>query len=61
MIRKSLMILRRPLIAALLAGATALPASAETLADAMVDAFIEIRAAAGLPEELTIVETAMAP
>ena len=39
MIRKSLMILRRPLMAALLAGATALPASAETLADAMVDAY----------------------
>ena len=39
MIRKSLMILRRPLMAALLAGAMALPASAETLADAMVDAY----------------------
>lgn len=31
------------------------------LTDAMVEAFIEIRAAAGLPEELTVVETAMAP
>ena len=39
MIRKSLRIVRRPLIAALLAGAAALPASAETLADAMVDAY----------------------
>ncbi|WP_374634147.1 TolC family outer membrane protein [Paracoccus sp. (in: a-proteobacteria)] len=39
MIRKSLKILRRPLVAALLAGATALPVSAETLADAMVDAY----------------------
>jgi diacylglycerol O-acyltransferase len=27
----------------------------------MVEAFIEIRRAAGLPEELTVVETAMAP
>jgi diacylglycerol O-acyltransferase len=31
------------------------------LTDAMIDAFIEIRRAAGLPEELTVVETAMAP
>ncbi|KMO72409.1 wax ester/triacylglycerol synthase family O-acyltransferase [Mycolicibacterium chubuense] len=31
------------------------------LTDAMVEAFIEIRRAAGLPEELTVVETAMAP
>ncbi|MDQ7260793.1 TolC family outer membrane protein [Paracoccus sp. PS-1] len=39
MFRKTLRTLRRPLIAALLAGATALPASAETLADAMVAAY----------------------
>ena len=39
MIRKSLRILRRPLMAALLAGTTALPAGAETLADTMVDAY----------------------
>jgi diacylglycerol O-acyltransferase len=31
------------------------------LTDAMVDAFVEIRRAAGLPEALTVVETAMAP
>ena len=31
------------------------------LTDAMVDAFIEIRGAAGLSKELTVVETAMAP
>ena len=31
------------------------------LTDAMVEAFVEIRRAAGLPEELTVVETAMAP
>ncbi|WP_422742980.1 WS/DGAT/MGAT family O-acyltransferase [Mycobacterium sp. WMMD1722] len=31
------------------------------LTDAMVEAFIEIRRAAGLPEELTVVEKAMAP
>ena len=28
---------------------------------AMVEAFVEIRSAAGLSEELTVVETAMAP
>lgn len=39
MFRDSLRKLRRPLMAALLAGATALPVSAETLADAMVDAY----------------------
>lgn len=39
MIGKSLMVLRRPILAILLAGATALPASAETLADAMVAAY----------------------
>lgn len=39
MFRKTLRTLRRPLIAALLAGATALPAGAETLADAMVAAY----------------------
>jgi diacylglycerol O-acyltransferase len=31
------------------------------LTDAMIDAFVEIRRAAGLPEELTVVDTAMAP
>ena len=31
------------------------------LTDAFVDAFVEIRRAAGLPEELTVVEKAMAP
>jgi diacylglycerol O-acyltransferase len=31
------------------------------LTDAMIDAFVEIRRAAGLPAELTLVETAMAP
>jgi diacylglycerol O-acyltransferase / wax synthase len=31
------------------------------LTEAMVEAFIEIRSAAGLPAELTVVETAMAP
>lgn len=31
------------------------------LTDAMVDAFVEIRSAAGLSEKLTVVETAMAP
>ena len=31
------------------------------LTDAMIDAFVEIRRAAGLPEELTVVESAMAP
>jgi diacylglycerol O-acyltransferase / wax synthase len=31
------------------------------LTDAMIDAFVEIRRAAGLPGELTVVETAMAP
>lgn len=31
------------------------------LTDAMVEAFIEIRRAAGLPEKLTVVESAMAP
>jgi diacylglycerol O-acyltransferase len=31
------------------------------LTDAMVDAFVEIRRAAGLSEELTVVESAMAP
>ena len=31
------------------------------LTDAMVDAFVEIRCAAGLSEELTVVEKAMAP
>ena len=31
------------------------------LTAAMVDAFVEIRVAAGLPKELTVVETAMAP
>ena len=31
------------------------------LTDAMVEAFVEIRRAAGLPEKLTVVETAMAP
>jgi diacylglycerol O-acyltransferase / wax synthase len=30
------------------------------LTDAMIEAFIEIRRAAGLPEELTVVEAAMA-
>jgi diacylglycerol O-acyltransferase / wax synthase len=30
------------------------------LTDAMIDAFVEIRRAAGLPGELTVVETAMA-
>jgi diacylglycerol O-acyltransferase len=30
------------------------------LTDAMIDAFVEIRCAAGLPEELTVVEKAMA-
>ena len=30
------------------------------LSDAMIDAFVEIRRAAGLPEELTVVEKAMA-
>ena len=39
MFRDTLRKLRRPLFAALLAGATALPAGAETLADAMVDAY----------------------
>ena len=39
MLRKSLKILRRPLAAALLIGATALPGRSETLADAMVDAY----------------------
>ncbi|MFC3569582.1 TolC family outer membrane protein [Paracoccus simplex] len=39
MFRNTLRTLRRPLIAALLAGATALPAGAETLADAMVAAY----------------------
>ena len=39
MLRKTLKTLRRPLLAALLAGATALPATAETLADAMVAAY----------------------
>lgn len=39
MFRKTLKSLRQPLIAALLAGATALPANAETLADAMVSAY----------------------
>lgn len=39
MFRKTLKTLRRPLIAALLAGAAALPAQAETLADAMVAAY----------------------
>jgi diacylglycerol O-acyltransferase len=31
------------------------------LTDAMVEAFVEIRRAAGLPEELTVIEKAMAP
>jgi diacylglycerol O-acyltransferase len=31
------------------------------LTDAMIDAFVEIRRAAGLPEELTVVDNAMAP
>jgi diacylglycerol O-acyltransferase len=31
------------------------------LTDALVDALVEIRHAAGLPEELTVVENAMAP
>jgi diacylglycerol O-acyltransferase / wax synthase len=31
------------------------------LTDAMVDAFVEIRRAAGLPEQLTVIESAMAP
>jgi diacylglycerol O-acyltransferase len=31
------------------------------LTDAMIDAFVEIRRAAGLSEELTVVEKAMAP
>jgi len=31
------------------------------LTDAFVDAFVEIRCAAGLREELTVVENAMAP
>ncbi len=31
------------------------------LTDAMIEAFIEIRRAAGLPEELTVIEKAMAP
>ncbi|MBT0780054.1 TolC family outer membrane protein [Paracoccus sp. pheM1] len=39
MFRKTLKNLRRPLIAALLAGATAAPAGAESLADAMVAAY----------------------
>lgn len=39
MIRKTLTALRRPLIAAMLAGAVALPVSAETLADTMVSAY----------------------
>ncbi|SMO70745.1 TolC family outer membrane protein [Paracoccus laeviglucosivorans] len=39
MLRKTLKTLRKPLMAALLAGATALPANAETLADAMVAAY----------------------
>ncbi|MCV2445912.1 TolC family outer membrane protein [Paracoccus sp. DMF] len=39
MFRDTLRKWRRPLLAALLAGATALPATAETLADAMVDAY----------------------
>lgn len=39
MLRKTLRHLRKPFLAALLAGATALPASAETLADAMVAAY----------------------
>ena len=39
MFRDTLRRLRRPLLAALLAGATALPAGAETLADAMVAAY----------------------
>lgn len=30
------------------------------LTDAMIDAFVEIRCAAGLPEKLTVVESAMA-
>jgi diacylglycerol O-acyltransferase / wax synthase len=30
------------------------------LSDAMVDAFVEIRRAAGLSEELTVIEKAMA-
>ena len=38
MFRNGLKTLRRPILAALLAGATALPAGAETLADAMVSA-----------------------
>jgi diacylglycerol O-acyltransferase len=29
------------------------------LTDAMIDSFVEIRRAAGLPEELTVVEKAM--
>ena len=39
MFRNGLKTLRRPILAALLAGATALPAGAETLADAMVSAY----------------------
>jgi len=39
MFRRTFETLRRPLIAAIVAGATALPASAETLADAMVAAY----------------------
>ena len=31
------------------------------LTDAMVDAFVEIRRAAGLSEQLTVIEAAMAP
>jgi diacylglycerol O-acyltransferase len=35
-------------------------ADAHELTDAMIDAFVEIRRAAGLSEKLTIVESAMA-
>ncbi|MDT5015086.1 MAG: diacylglycerol O-acyltransferase / wax synthase [Mycobacterium sp.] len=45
-------------ISVLTDGATLL--DAHELTDAMVDAFVEIRRSAGLPEELTVIESAMA-
>ena len=39
MLRKMLKDLRRPVLAAVLAGASALPVTAQTLADTMVDAY----------------------